>query len=272
MRVLLVRIILPLAFVAAAVPVSSAIANTAAPSNLKVGIVQKLGHYVPMNLVFRDSEGQDVTLKQVANGKPLIIDMGYYECPNLCDVVMSNLEGLLDELSEVPGKSFNVATISFNPSDGPTDARNKKAQFYGSMKRHIPATAWRFLTGDSVNIYSLTNALGFYFIRDKYGKFVHPTALIIVEINGKIVRYIPGTKFALSNVETALAEAKTDVPEDIISTGPWMSFSTPWICFSRKPSGLHIADRALQYGGVGTMVLVAGFLFFVRKKKNPKNT
>ena len=39
--------------------------------------------------------------------------MAYYTCPGICDAVAS-LTGTLDEISEIPGKDFNVATVSFD--------------------------------------------------------------------------------------------------------------------------------------------------------------
>ncbi len=241
-------------------PVSTFAATSATSHHIEVGIQQRLGQYIPMNVVFKDAAGHDVTLKQVADGKPLIIDMAYYECPGICDVVMAGVKKIVDELPQKAGRNFNVATISFNPADRPFNAMKKKKQFWGTLERRVPSSAWRFLTGDSSDIYTLTNALGFYFIRDKYGMFTHPTALIVVDSNGKIIRYILGTSFHYADLDMALNEAKGGTPEQIIST-------EPKTCFSHTPPGNRFAESALQYGGVGTMVLVAGFLLFVKSKK-----
>jgi protein SCO1 len=246
----------------AVVGVTAAHADEVASSQVKVGIVEKLGQRVPMNLVFSDEKGNEITLAQIANGKPLIIDMAYYECPGICDVVMGGLKKVVDELQQMPGKDFNIATISFDPADKPADAAKKKAEFWGTLNRFVPWSAWRFLTGDSADIYSLTNSLGFHFIKDDHGMYTHPTALIIVNKDGKIIRYIQGTTFALANLRVALLEAESGTPEQIIG-------STPEVCFSHDPAGNMFADRALQFGGVGTLVFVAGFLVFLKSKKRP---
>ncbi len=243
-----------------AVVVGSAHADEVSPGHIEVGIEEMLGHKIPLNLVFKDSKGNVVTLQQVANGKPLIIDMAYYECPGICDVVLGGLARVITEVPQVLGRDFNVATISFNPADKPSDAMKKKGQFWGSLKDPTSSRAWRFLTGDSASIYRLTNALGFYFQRDKYGMFMHPTALIFVNSDGKIVRYIQGTTFAEADVRMALMEAKTSSPAYIIT-------STPKVCFSHDPSGYKLTDHILQLGGVGTLVFIAGFLVFVKSKK-----
>jgi protein SCO1/2 len=232
-------------------------------NHVKVGIEEKLGHYIPMNLKFRDESGNEIELSQISNGKPLIIDMAYFECPGICDVVMRGIKGVLENTSEAPGRDFNIATISFNAADNPSAAKEKKAQFWGTLGRTIPTDAWRFLTGDSASIFRLTNALGFFFVRDSYGKFTHPTGLVVVDREGKIVRYIQGATFALADVEMALREARSGSAEQIIS-------SSPEVCFSHDPSGVSLTDNVLKAGGVGTLVLVAAFAAFLKVKRKSK--
>jgi protein SCO1 len=225
-----------------------------------VAIDEKLGDHVPMNLTFKDEEGNDITLKQIADGKPLIIDMAYYECPGICDVVLAGLTDVLDRVSAIPGKDFNVATISFNPKDNPAVAMKKKEQFWGQMQRPFPSNDWRFLTGDSANIYSLTNSLGFYFKKENDGTFIHPTALMIVDKDGKIIRYIEGTTFVPVDLNMAIMEAQEGTPEKIVS-------ALLCVCFSHTPEGDHLVFNVLSVVGIGTVVFAAGLVVFLRSTK-----
>ncbi len=246
----------------AAVPFARADEVTA--GHVKVGIDEKLGQRIPMNLVFKDENGNDITLAQIANGKPLIIDMAYYTCPGICDAVLAGLTAALEKVTETPGKDFNVATISFDPADNPSTALKKKEQYWGLLRRPFPANDWRFLTGDSASIHELTNSMGFYFMRDKYLKFTHPTALIIVDKNGKITRYIQGTSFAPVDLKMAIMEARTGTPEQIIS-------SVLAVCFSRDPKSNQLVFNILQVMGIGTLVFVAGFVIFLRSTRKKFN-
>lgn len=230
-------------------------------NHVKVGIEEKLGQNIPMDMKFKDENGNDITLRQISNGKPLIIDMAYYTCPGICDEVLASLTSTLDEVSETPGQDFNVATVSFDPADNPTIALKKKEQYWGLLRRSFPANDWRFLTGDSVNIPRLANAMGFYYMRDKYMKFTHPTALIIVDKNGKIIRYIKGSSFAPVDLKMAIMQAKAGTPEQIIS-------SVIAVCFSRDPSGQHLVFNIMQVVGVGTLVFIAGFIIFLRSTRS----
>ena len=237
-----------------------AFADEHTPQITGVALDEKLGDKIPMGLVFKDENGNEITLKQVANGKPLIIDMAYYECPGICDVVLEGLTSVLDQVSAVPGKEFNVATVSFNPADNPTIATKKKEQFWGQLRRPFPADTWRFLTGDSASIYTLTNSLGYYFKKEKDGTFIHPTALIVVDKNGKIIRYIEGTAFVPVDLKMAIMEARAGTPERIVS-------AVLSVCFSHTPSGEHLVFNILGVIGISTMLFAAGLVVFLRSTK-----
>src|SRR5205814_272584 len=58
-----------------------------------VGYEQKLGDKVPLDLRFVREEGADVSLGDCIGGKPTILIMAYYRCPQLCGEVFA---GLLD--------------------------------------------------------------------------------------------------------------------------------------------------------------------------------
>src|SRR5580704_18990263 len=55
-----------------------------------VGIDQKLGAQVPLDLEFNDESGQLVTLRQYF-GKPVILALVYYQCPSLCNMVLNGV-------------------------------------------------------------------------------------------------------------------------------------------------------------------------------------
>lgn len=244
-----------------AVPSKNVRADEAADlGHVKVGIDKKLGKQIPLDLIFKDEEGNPISLRQAANGRPLVIDMAYYTCPGICDNVLAGLADVLDNVDAVPGKDFDVATISFDPEDDPKVATAKKEQYWGLLKRPFPANDWRFLTGDSATIHKLTDALGFYFTRDNSMKFIHPTALIIVDGNGKLIRYIQGTTFAPVDLKMAIMAAKTGTPEQIIS-------AVLSICFGRDPASNQLVFNVLRVVGAATVAFLAGFVVFLRSTK-----
>ena len=54
-------------------------------------IEQKPGNQLPLQAVFRDEAGRSVRLADLFGGKPLILALGYFHCPNLCSVVRADL-------------------------------------------------------------------------------------------------------------------------------------------------------------------------------------
>lgn len=233
-------------------------------SHPEVGIVQKLGKKIDMNLSFTDSNGKPITLAQISDGKPIIIDMAYYTCPGICDAVFGGLQEVLERIKDVPGKDYRVATISFDTRDTPENARHKRNAYIKMMERPFPLDAWRFLTGDSANIHKLTDEIGFYFIRNKDDStFTHPTALIFVSKDGKIARYIYGTTFNAIDVEMAILNAKQNTFAPIIGKVLAM-------CFSYDPSEKGYGLDTLEVVGWGSTIFLLGFIVFLWSTKKLK--
>lgn len=229
-------------------------------THIKVGIDEKLGKQIPLSLKFKDENSREVYLRDVADGKPLIIDMAYFSCPGICDNVLVGLSDVLEKVDATPGSDFRVATISFDPGDTPVRALSKKEQYWGMLKRPFPSDDWKFLTGDSVTIHELTDAMGFYFVRDRFMKFTHPTAIIIVSGDGKISRYMYGTSFLPIDLKMALMEAKEGRVASIVSKMLQM-------CFSYEPKGNRYVFNILRVVGVVTLVFVACLVGFLITSK-----
>ena len=88
-------------------------------------IDEKLDAQVPLDLVFRDENGNDITLGDCVNGKPTILVLAYFRCPMNCTDV---LNGLTDAMRQMPndfsaGGAFNVLTVSFDEREQPSLAK-----------------------------------------------------------------------------------------------------------------------------------------------------
>src|SRR5690349_19971473 len=53
-----------------------------------VGIDLKLNEQLPLDLVFRDENGQNVRLNDYFDNTLLVLALVYYECPMLCNQVL----------------------------------------------------------------------------------------------------------------------------------------------------------------------------------------
>src|SRR4051812_12619706 len=86
----------------------------------RAGYEQKLGDKVPLDLHFAREDGADVSLGNCVGGKPTILVLGYYRCPQLCGEVFA---GVLDAARQMRGytigKEFNVVCVPFDPKEKP---------------------------------------------------------------------------------------------------------------------------------------------------------
>jgi protein SCO1/2 len=175
-----------------------------------IGIDQKLGAAIPLDLTFKDEFGKPVRLRQYFDGhkKPVILVLVYYNCPNVCTMVLNDLNRGMNGLTLSAGDDFQVVTVSFDPREGPDVAKDKKEQFMHSYRRDHAAEGWHFLTGDLPAIKALTDAVGFHYRYDpKFDQYLHPSGLVILTPQGKVSRYFFGIDYDLKDLRLSLQEA-----------------------------------------------------------------
>jgi len=227
-----------------------------------IGIDEKLGQVIPLDLTFYNENGNPVSLKQLIDS-PTILAPVYYSCPNVCSFLLFNLAGVINKLPSEPGKEYQILTVSFNEAEKPTLALEKKKMYFKMIEKSFPEDAWRFLTGDRENIRKLTDAIGFHF-RKQGQDFLHPVSLVILSSEGKITRYIYGTEFLPFDLKMALLEASEG------RVGPTLS-KVLRFCFSHDPQGKKYVFNTLKVTGIVTLLFAFGFILFLvlKGKKKP---
>ena len=222
-----------------------------------IGIDQKLGQHVPLDLTFSDETGHPVTLRQLIH-KPTILALVYLHCPNVCSLLLQNLADVLNRLPGEPGKEYAVLAVSFDETEKPSLALQKKKIYIKMIEKPFPEEAWRFLTGNEENIHKLADAVGFHFKR--VGEdFEHPVALIILAPDGKIVRYMYGADPLPFDLKLALVEASQG------KIGPAIS-KIARFCFSYDPKGEKLVFNMLKVTGTVTLLFALSFVLFLLLK------
>lgn len=210
----------------------------------RVGVDEKLGQRVPGDLVFRDENGDSVRLGELID-KPTILSLVYYRCPGICSPLLSGVADAVSKIDLIPGKDYQILTVSFDPADTPSLSRRKKANYLKAIGRPFPPEAWHWLVGDSASIAALTDAVGFHYER-RGRDFVHPGLITVLAPDGKVVRYLYGITFLPFDLKMALYEASQG------RTGPTIS-KVLLYCFSYDPQGKKYAFNFLKVSG--TLVL-----------------
>lgn len=176
-----------------------------------VGIDQKLGESLPLDITLRDENGSAVKLGTYFGERPVVLSLVYYKCPMLCNQVLNGLTSALDVVSFDIGKEFDVVTVSFDPRETSELARNKKETYMQWYKRPGAAEGWHFLTGDKESIDKLTDAVGFHYKFDQStDQFIHASGIMIVTPQGKLARYFYGIDYAPKDLRLGLIEASNN--------------------------------------------------------------
>jgi protein SCO1/2 len=174
-----------------------------------VGITEKLGEAISGELTFFDEEGREKPLANYLDGtRPIILNFVYHNCPMLCSVLLESFTKSLHDLEWTPGDQFDVLTISFSATETPDLASRQKERYLKTLGRPEAADGWHFLTGTEENIFALANSVGFGFKWiEETKEYAHPAALIFMDGNGKVTRYIHGMNYPPADVRKALVEA-----------------------------------------------------------------
>jgi len=229
----------------------------------EVGIDEKTGQSVPLDVALFDETGQAHYLKEFINGKPTIISLIYFRCPGVCSPLTNGLATAIDQMDLDAGKDYNVLSVSFEPKEDYLMASEKKQNYYNTMTRKMDSNGWRFLTSDSANVYKLSDALGFYFKKEN-NDYSHGAAIMIVSPEGKITRYLFGTEFNPFDLKLALLEASEG------RTGTSIAKIVKF-CFSYNPESRKYVLNVTRVAGGGillVLIIFSGILFFRKKKNN----
>ncbi len=169
---------------------------------------QKLNQQISLNLPFVDETGRGVRLGQYFGRKPVILVMGYYECPMLCSMVLNGMVEGLEDLKWTIGKDFEVVNVSINPRETSALASAKKRNYLKRYGRAGAEVGWHFLTGSEEQSKKLADQVGFQYVYDPASKqYAHPSGLVVLTPEGKVSGYLFGVTFKPKVLYAALSAA-----------------------------------------------------------------
>jgi protein SCO1/2 len=223
----------------------------------EVGIEEQLGKNIPLNLEFYDEDGYLLKLSEIIN-KPTILNLVFYECRGICTPLLTELAENVNKVNLSIGKDYQILTISFDHTEKPQLAATKKINYIKLLEKPIQPSVWRFMTGDSLNIKTLTDAVGFYYKKEA-DQFIHAGALIFISPEGKITRYLMGIDYLPFNIKMAVIEASEG------KVGPTIAKLLKF-CYTYDSEGRTYALNITRIIGVGMIFLIAVFVIFLTLK------
>jgi protein SCO1/2 len=239
-------------------------AATAKPGLLKqIGIDQRLHQQVPLDLVFKDETGRDVRLGEYFGKRPVILVLGYYECPMLCTQVLNGAVSALGVLTFDAGREFDVVAVSINPKETPALAAQKKQSYMDRYNRPHTAAGWHFLTGTEDSIRNLAAAVGFrYAFDEEIQQYAHAAVIEVLTPRGVISKYFYGIEFSARDIKFGLMEASEERIGTAIDT-------VLLLCYHYDPTtGKYGATAigAVRIGAVATVLAFLSFLYISLKR------
>lgn len=236
-----------------------------------VGIDEKLGAQVDLNLTFRNEKGESVPLRSVVNGKkPVMLFLAYYGCPGLCNLFLNGATSALKQFEWNAGKEFEIVTVSIDPTENAELATAKKASHIEELGRADAAAGWHFWINDvtrpapkdavieKTNARVLAEQVGFNYTYDKeQAQYAHVSAIIVLTPEGKVSRYLYGIEFRQKDLRLALVEASQKKIGTIMDR--FMLFCYNYDPKTRKYS--LYATNLMRAGGGLTVLILGGILF-----------
>jgi len=229
------------------------------PENARgIGVDDKTGEFIPLDLLFNDERGNRIGLgKFFKQGKPIILTLNYSDCPGLCIAQLDNLVANLREpLGKDLGERFEIVTVSIDPTEKFTKARDTKTKYVGLLRDTKAEESWHFLTGEQQQITKLAKAVGFKYSYDKANnRYSHAAVTYFLSPEGRVCRYFVSLGVEPDQMKLAIAEAgKGQLNET-------MSDSFVQLCYMYDPEANRYATdarRVMAFGGAAFILMVVG--------------
>lgn len=229
-----------------------------------IGIDQKLGQQIPPDLTFTDEAGNVVRLGDYFGVKPIIVTLVYYDCPMLCNQVLTSLLRAMNVLAFGIGTEFDVLTVSVDPEETHELAAEKREEYLSNYHGRDGSNGWYFLTGQQDQIKQLASAVGFrYEYEEQTDQYIHASGIMVLTPEGKLSRYFYGIDYPPRDLRWGLVEAADGAIGSVVDQLLLM-------CYSYDPMtgkyGLYIRN-SLRISAVATVVAIGSFIVVMLRRE-----
>jgi protein SCO1/2 len=237
---------------------------TSADSLLALTFDQKLNNQVALDLPFHDEAGREIKLGQCLGSGPVILALGYYQCPMLCNLVLNGIVESLQEIKPSADYAAHLTFVSIDPKETASLAQAKKRTYLKRFGRAGAEARWHFLTGDEPNIRTLAAQVGFHYAYDTvHHEYAHPSGIVILTPDGKVARYFFGVSYPAAELESALASAAANRTSSPVRQ--LFILCSRFVPLTGKFSGLIMG--AVRVVAVMTVLVIAGLAFWIQRRK-----
>jgi protein SCO1/2 len=232
-----------------------------------VGVDEKPGTQLPLDLTFTDQDGRQVRLKDYFTGGPVILTLNYYSCPTLCPLVFRNLSNTIAGVKGLsPEKDYRIVTISIDPEETQEKAHAKAAETWRMLPGFAdPGKRWPFLFDKGEAGERLAQSAGVRYTRLGRNNFAHPSVILVLTPAGKIARYLYGIELRPADLKLALMEAAGGK----IGGSPFLN-QVILYCYHYDPVGKKYglaAVNIMKVAGGGILLFLGVMLLVLRRSE-----
>lgn len=175
-----------------------------------VKLEEQRGAEIPRGLTFTDSTGERVEFDSLLGGKrPVVLILGYYDCPLLCPWVFNSMQKAFNELAWQAGKEYRVVAVSIDPTNTVEQAANEQRKAIDGLRRGVrDDDGWMFLLSPDGQVKQLAEAVGFgYVYLEESDEYAHPGVAIIISPEGVVTQYLQVSPLPEKQLRMSLMEA-----------------------------------------------------------------
>lgn len=237
-----------------------------------VDVVERQGDTIPMDLRFVNGAGDTVTIGSFLElERPVILIMGYYTCPMLCNLVFNGVSETVQQMDLELGQDYSIVSVSIDPTETNLIAEAKRRNYMKDMGLSPENRDWAFLVGAEDQSKALAEAIGFkYYWDEKQEQYAHAAVITVLTENGVISRYLYGIQFPARDLKLALMEAADGKIGDTFDR-------ILLYCYHYDPKAggyVMFAGNVMRLGGALTLLLlgllIGGLIWRERRKRRTK--
>tara|TARA_Y100001970_G_scaffold176441_1_gene215062 strand:+ start:2224 stop:3030 length:807 start_codon:yes stop_codon:yes gene_type:complete len=224
-----------------------------------IDVENRLGNFLTSDIQLIDEANRSIILGDFFTKKlPTVLVMAYYECPMLCTLVLNGLSSALSKIDLIPGKDYNALTVSIDPGESPSLAKDKKINYINNYFRDTEnQDFWTFAVSDQQNIDKLTTELGFNYSYDsKIDQYAHSAVVYVITEDGMISKQIFGISPSSNDIKLAILSASKNTFSSIFD-------KILLYCYQYDPMAggySMVASNAMKIAGAISVVIIIIFI------------
>jgi protein SCO1/2 len=157
----------------------------------------RLGAHVPLAVPLQEGT-RGVRLDQYFGTVPVVLQLGYLGCINLCSTTLVGADEVLSRTGLVPERDYVALFVSIDPRDEREPPYRK--------------AGWHVLTG-AASASAIARAVGFRYAYDKStGEYAHPAGFVLLTPDGNVAGYFPGVRFDPQALRAAIERSHSSAP------------------------------------------------------------